>query len=113
MTCRRRSKRAGRWRQADARGWLRELLVIAEVALALVLLVGAGLLIRSFIQVLNVTPGFESRNMLTMSAPAVGAKYADPAQVRAHYDELLRRVAVLPGVEAVAVVSNLPFGGEF
>ncbi|HKQ93427.1 MAG TPA: ABC transporter permease, partial [Blastocatellia bacterium] len=92
---------------------LRESFVVAEIVFALALLVGAGLLIRSFMRVLDTRPGFESRNLLTMMIPASSAKkYSDSAQVRAFYSEAIKRVEALPGVEAAGVVSNLPFGGN-
>ena len=91
---------------------LRNLLAISEIALALVLLVGAGLLVRSFIRVLDVTPGFEPANLITMNVSASGTRYAEDAAVRAFYDEVLNRVAALPGVETTAVVNNLPLGGN-
>ncbi|HEY7182294.1 MAG TPA: FtsX-like permease family protein, partial [Blastocatellia bacterium] len=92
---------------------LRESFVVAEIVFALALLVGAGLLIRSFAHVLETKPGFESRNLLTMMIPASSAKkYKDDAQVRAFFSEAVKRVEALPGVEAAGVVSNLPFGGN-
>ncbi len=91
---------------------LRNLLVVSEIALALVLLVGAGLLVRSFLRVLDVTPGFEPTNLVTMNVSANGTRYAEDPQVRAFYDEVVNRVAHLPGVEAAAVVNNLPLGGN-
>jgi len=91
---------------------LRNLLVVSEIALALVLLVGAGLLVRSFLRVLDVTPGFEPANVVAMSVSANGTRYAEEASVRAFYDEVVNRVGRLPGVSAAAVVSNLPLGGN-
>jgi putative ABC transport system permease protein len=91
---------------------LRNLLAVSEIALALVLLVGAGLLVRSFVRVLDVTPGFEPANLVTMNVSANGTRYADDAKVRAFYDDVVQRVSALPGVEAAAVVSNLPLGGN-
>ena len=91
---------------------LRNLLAVSEIALALVLLVGAGLLMRSFVRVLDVTPGFEPANVVTMNVSASGARYAEEPAVRAFYDEVVTRVSALPGVEAAAVVSNLPLGGN-
>ncbi len=90
----------------------REMFVVAEIVFALVLLAGAGLLIRSFARVLDVTPGFEARNLLTMPVPALGAKYSEEAQKRAFHSEAIKRIEALPGVEAVGLVSNLPFGGN-
>jgi putative ABC transport system permease protein len=92
---------------------LREMLVVVEVALALVLLIGAGLLIRSFTRVLDVSPGFESANLLTFPIRAVGAKLSEEAQVRALTTELVKRVEALPGVEAAAFVGNLPLSGNY
>jgi putative ABC transport system permease protein len=105
-------KESGGSSPGGRQGRLRGALVVAELALALMLLAGAGLLVRSFLRALEVAPGFESRNLLTMTVPAAGAKYKEEAQVRAYYDEVSGRVAALPGVEAVGVVSNLPFGGN-
>jgi|SRR6516225_4486397 len=90
---------------------LRGLLVVTEIALALVLMAGAGLLIRSFARILSVTPGFEQRNLLTMLVPATGGRYEKDAQVAAFYRNVLNRVYTLPGVEAAGIVSNLPFSG--
>jgi len=92
---------------------LRESFVVAEIVFALALLIGAGLLIRSFARVLDTKPGFELRNLLTMMIPASSAKkYNDEAQVRALYGEAIKRIEALPGVDAAGVVSNLPFGGN-
>jgi putative ABC transport system permease protein len=92
---------------------VRELFVVAEIVFALALLAGAGLLVRSFTRVLDVTPGFESRNLLTTEVSTVGAKYREDDKVRAFYAEVINRVEALPGVEAAAIVSNLPFGGNY
>jgi putative ABC transport system permease protein len=92
---------------------LRESFVVAEIVFALALLVGAGLLIRSFVRVLGTKPGFESSNLLTIMIPASSAKkYGDLAQAPAFYSEAIERIEALPGVEAAGVVSNLPFGGN-
>ena len=92
---------------------LRNLLVVSEIALALVLLIGAGLLVRSFLHVLDVKPGFEPSNLLTMKVSADGTRYQDDVRVRAFYDEVLNRVSNIPGVKVAAIVSNLPLGGNF
>jgi len=105
-------KEGGDRTQSGRQNRLRGLLVVSEIALAMVLLVGAGLLVRSFIRILSVTPGFEQRNLLTMMAPAVGAKYAQAEHVRAFYRDALERVNALPGVESAGIVNNLPFGGN-
>jgi putative ABC transport system permease protein len=99
-------------RTQGGRSRMRDWLVISEIALALVLLTGAGLLVRSFVRILSVTPGFDQRNLLTLMTQAVGPKYAQESQVRAFYRDVLARVGALPGVESAGVVSNLPFGGN-
>lgn len=85
-------------------------LVIAETALALVLLTGAGLLMRSFVQLQKVDPGFNPRQVLTLnlSLPRVG--YPEPAQIAAFTPQLLERVKALPGIEAAGTTSSLPLG---
>src|SRR5688572_2748464 len=88
--------------------YVRRVLVVAEVALAVVLLVGAGLLIRSFQRLRNVDPGFRTDNLLTMRMVLPSSKYSKPEQRRAFYDELLRRVDELPGVESAGIISFLP-----
>ncbi|MCI0489536.1 MAG: ABC transporter permease [Blastocatellia bacterium] len=91
----------------------RSALVVAEIALALVLLAGAGLLLRSFARLLDVAPGFDTKNLLTMSVSALGPNYEEDAQVLNFHREALRRIEALPGVEAVGLVSNLPFSGNY
>jgi predicted permease len=94
---------------------LRSALVVVEIALSLVLLVGAGLLIRSFIRVQQVEPGFAARNVISMRltvSRTVGATDADAdARRRLFYEQLLERTRHLPGVEAAGTVSILPLGG--
>jgi putative ABC transport system permease protein len=106
-------KDSGNSSQSGSQNRLRGLLVVAEIALALVLLVGAGLLVRSFERILSVTPGFEQRNLLTMLVPAIGARYRLDEQVVTFYQSILDRVRAAPGVEAAGVVSNLPLGGNY
>jgi len=86
----------------------RRVLVVAEVAVAVVLLVGAGLLIRSFQRLRHVEPGFRSDNLLTMRTVLPYSKYSKPEQRRAFYDEVLRKVEELPGVESAGMISFLP-----
>lgn len=88
---------------------LRNLLVIVEVALALVLLVGAGLMMRSYLQVQRQHPGFEARQVLTFRTGFPPAMFGDKKDIPARFfDDLLRRLAALPGVESVAATSMLP-----
>ena len=87
---------------------LRSVLVISELALAVVVLVASGLLIRSFLRLSNVDPGFDSNNLLTVSTALPETKYVAPAQRRAFFEEVLQRVSKLPGVRCVALTSSLP-----
>jgi putative ABC transport system permease protein len=87
---------------------LHGLLVVVEVALAVVLLIGAGLLVRSFRALLAVPPGFDPARVYTMSLVLPEEGYADRARQGVFFRELLRRVKALPGAEAAALVSTLP-----
>ncbi|PYS88726.1 MAG: permease [Acidobacteria bacterium] len=91
------------------RGRLRALLMISEVALSLVLLVGAGLMVRSFISLLKVQPGFNGQNVVTMSISLPFRKYTKPEQSADFYAQLLARVRGLPGVQHAAAVNVIPF----
>jgi putative ABC transport system permease protein len=93
------------------RNRVRNALVISEVALAVVLLVGASLLLKSFARLQNVDPGFEPRNVLTMEISLPVAKYARSKPVTDFYAEMIRRVQALPGVEAASLTSILPLSG--
>jgi len=86
----------------------RSVLVVSEVALSLILLVGAGLMIRSFQKLHGVNPGFDSRNVLTMTAMVSRAKFPLPAQQVTFFDQVLQRVRALPGVESAGVVDDIP-----
>jgi len=86
-------------------------LVVGELALALVLLAGAGLMIRSFLKLYDLDPGFNANNVLTMRYQLNDAKYPTPDS-RVHFEEqLLTRLAAVAGVDSVAVTSNLPMQG--
>jgi predicted permease len=87
-------------------------LVVGEIALALVLLIGAGLFIRGFQNLLNVDPGFDSTNVLTYRISLPTTKYAEDPQRVAFFDEHLAAVGALPGVEVGAASSILPLGGH-
>ncbi len=102
-------KEGGRDSSTGRRGnRVRALLVIAEVAVSLVLLIGAGLLINSFLRLRNVDPGFRAENLLTMRVALPRSKYPDHAHRAAFYTEMLRRVEALPGVKSAAMTSPLP-----
>jgi putative ABC transport system permease protein len=88
-------------------------LVVAETALALVLLVGAGLLIKSFWRLINVETGFEAENVLTVQLQLPEKDYAEQPRVAAFYDQLLQRIQTLPGVQAAGLVNTLPMIGVF
>jgi predicted permease len=88
---------------------LRGALVIAELAISLPLLVGAGLLVRSFVRLANVPPGFNPKNVVSMDVAAYGPKFKDPATRVQFYKELAERTRSLPGVTATGAVSALPF----
>ena len=87
---------------------LRSLLVTAEVAISLVLLIGAGLLINSFFRLRNVDPGFRADNLLTMKIVLPEPKYAEFARREAFYTDVVQRVQALAGVRSAAVTTNLP-----
>ena len=91
---------------------LRSALVICETAFSLLLIAGAGLLLRSFAEILKVDPGFRPDGVLTMRVALPDAVYSKPEQVRGFYTELLDRVQRLPGVEAAGAVSALPLSGQ-
>jgi predicted permease len=87
---------------------LRRMLVISEMALSVVLLIGAGLLIRSFSRLLQVSPGFNPQNVLTVELSMSGPKYKDEAAILAVYHQLWERLEALPGVTAAGAVTSLP-----
>jgi predicted permease len=113
-------KAGGRSGQSDGglylkRRSLRGLLVVSELTLSLMLLIGAGLLIRSFVRLQNVPPGFTTDHVLTMEVAAAGKKYQNDKSDKPiinFYKEVERRVAHLPGVVSEGVVSALPLTGE-
>ena len=110
-------KAGGRSGQSDGglhlnRHSLRGLLVVSELTISLMLLIGAGLLIRSFVRLQNVPPGFTTDHVLTMEVAATGPKYRDKKPEVSFYKEVESRVAHLPGVVAEGTVSGLPLSGE-
>ncbi len=89
------------------RGWL----VVSELALAVVLLVAAGLLVRSFNKLVAVDLGFDRENVLTARISLPRSSYAKPQQVQAFYDDLLQRVKSLPGVQSAGIINHTPLNG--
>jgi len=105
-------KEGGRSLAAGTRGRrFRNVLVVAEVALAFVLLICAGLLVRSLRALLQVNPGFDVKNLLTMKMELPGRRYGKHEQQARFYQELVEQVNALPGVQAAAATSQLPLEG--
>ncbi|HKP86337.1 MAG TPA: ABC transporter permease [Blastocatellia bacterium] len=94
-----------------ARRRLGNLLVIAEIALALVLLVGAGLMIKSFVRLVNVDPGFNPDNVLAVDLALPGPRYPKAQQQKMFFEQLIERVKALPGVDSVGVSTEIPLDG--
>jgi len=98
---------AGRSRSGNR---LRSLLVVSEVALSVMLLAGAGLLVRSYAHLWHTNPGFVPEHLLTARISLPPLQYRDPARIAAFYSELLRGVEALPGVVSASAIDGLPFG---
>jgi putative ABC transport system permease protein len=98
-------------RGATAGAGLRSALVVSELALSLVLLAGAGLMIRSFLRLQSVDSGFDPRNLLTLRLSLPEARYPEAQQVISFYQQLTDRLGRLPGVESVAATHALPLSG--
>jgi putative ABC transport system permease protein len=102
----------GRTGGSSAKQRTRKALVICEVALSLILLIGAGLMIRSFWKLQQVDPGFNISNALTMSVVLSPIKYSDTQQQVAFFDRVLEKVSALPGVVSVGATTTLPLVGS-
>jgi predicted permease len=89
-------------------GWLRPVLVVVEVAAAVVLLIGAGLMIRSILRIREVEPGLRAQNLLTAKVSLPREKYKDAEAAIRFYQQVLERVSNLPGVESAGLTSHLP-----
>jgi putative ABC transport system permease protein len=103
-------KEGGRSSGGTSCHYLRNLLVVSEVALALVLLSGAGLMLRSFLRLMSVDPGLDTKNILTAYIQLPRNKYACPQQAN-FYEQLLDRLRVVPGVKAATAAYPLPLSG--
>lgn len=101
-------------RASLGRGGRRSLsaLVVAEIALALVLLATSGLLLQAFRKVMNVNPGFRTEGVLTFAVSLPGPKYTTNPQRIQFYEQLIEKIRALPGVAAVGAVTNTPLGGH-
>ena len=105
-------KEGGRGTAGSAgRRWMRHALVVSEVALAFVLLVGAGLLIRSFQRLMQVNLGFDSTNVVTMNLPLIMERDVDGARLTTYLESVIGQVKAVPGVQHAAITSALPMQG--
>src|SRR5262249_27396080 len=91
---------------------LRELLVTLEVAASLILLTGAGLLVRSFVRIQQSNPGFRAENVLTFQLVLPAAQYREEPKRVALFDSVLQRLRTLPGVTSAGAIDPLPFTGS-
>lgn len=89
-------------------GWLRQTLVVVEVAAAVVLLIGAGLMIRSIARIREVQPGLKPQNLLTAKISLPRERYKDPESAIRFYQQVIERIDSLPGVESTGLISHLP-----
>jgi putative ABC transport system permease protein len=105
-------KEGGRSGQGGARARLRSALIVAEMALALMLLVGAGLLMRSFWQLQQVSPGFQPNGVLSLMVSLPGQKYKEPPQRVNFFEQLLPQLKALPGVTSVGTALTIPMSGN-
>ena len=104
-------KEGGRSSSGSAnRQRLRDFLVIAEVALAVILVTASGLMFRSFLRLQGVNPGFNPKNLITLEVELPDAKYHAAQQQQNFQQQLLQRLTTIPGVQSAAAVDNVPFG---
>ena len=97
---------------SGGRGRLRSVLVGSEISLALLLLVGAGLLARSFVALRRVDPGFDPRGVMTMTLSITGTREAEPGVRTGFYQDVLARVLALPNVSAAGMINHIPIAGD-
>lgn len=104
-------KEHGRTSSGSRGSRLQRALVVSEIALALVLLIGAGLMIQSFERLASAPTGFNPDHLLTVRVPLMNYKYSQGPQSTAFYREILRKIRAIPGVKAAGMANNLPFAG--
>ena len=105
-------KDMGRSTEGRSHYGYRNVLVTLELALAFVLVMGAGLLGKSLLQLLNVNPGYDPHNVLTAGVDVYGARYQKPEAELNYYDQAMQRLRATPGIESVAMTSTLPLAGS-
>ncbi|MBA3949891.1 MAG: FtsX-like permease family protein, partial [Acidobacteria bacterium] len=103
------SEGSSRGASASSGGWGRRLLVVSEVALGVVLLVGAGLFTRTFVALQNLEPGFDLTNVVTAGASLEDSRYSTAERTTALFEQSLERIEALPGVESAAIALGLPY----
>lgn len=106
-------KEGGRNRVGAGNSKIRSFLVVSEVAFALMLLIGAALLMKSFLRLMNVNPGFRTQNVLTMQLNLPDSRYAEQVQIQDFYSQLLEKIKSLPGVINTGTTNALPLGGSY
>lgn len=94
------------------RNRLRSLLVSSEFAFAVILLAGAGLMIRTFVAVQNIDPGFDPHNVLTMMVRILGTEQTAPGHTGPFYQQVLQKVSAIPGVQSASAINHLPLAGD-
>ena len=106
-------KEGGRVAAAGGRHSARSSIVVSELAVALVLLIAAGLLIKSFMRIQSANPGFNPQNVITMKISLPKANYQDSARITGFYREALERISSAPGIKSAAVTSSLPLSSDW
>ena len=104
-------KEGGRDTMGETRNRIRSMFIVSEIALSLMLLVAAGLLLKSFSQLRGVNPGFDANHILAVRFSLPAARYSNAASVKTFYDKIAPRIEALPGVEGVSAASALPLSG--